>query len=100
MGVTKPVRLALRVKPGASRTAVGGRYDGPYGPALVVAVNAPASDGRATAAAVRAVAAALQVKPGQVAVRAGTTSRDKLLEVADPPEDFEDRVSQLREGPR
>ena len=41
----------VRVRPGASRTAVGGRYDGPLGPALVVAVTAPAVDGRATEAA-------------------------------------------------
>jgi uncharacterized protein YggU (UPF0235/DUF167 family) len=92
-----PVRLPLRVKPGASRTAVGGRYDGPYGPALVVAVNAPAVDGRATEAAVRAVAAALRVKPAQLSVRAGATSRDKLVEVADPPADLAERVGKLRD---
>ena len=44
---------------GASRTRVGGRYDGPHGPALVVAVHAPAVDGRATEAARRALAEAL-----------------------------------------
>ena len=37
--------IAIRVKPGASRTTVGGAYDGPYGPARVVAVNAPPSTG-------------------------------------------------------
>src|SRR6185369_13269764 len=56
------VTVAIRVRPGASRTAVGGRYDGPFGPALVVAVQAPAVEGRATEAAVRAVARALGVK--------------------------------------
>lgn len=90
--------MAVRVRPGASRTAVGGRYDGPYGPALIVAVNAPAVDGRATEAAVRAVARALRVRPADLSVRAGTTSRDKLFEVADPPGDLDERVRALREG--
>src|SRR5258706_9414224 len=93
------VRVAVRVKPGASRTAVGGRYDGPYGPAIVVSVNAPAVDGRATEAAVRAVAKALGVRRGSVAVRLGETSRDKLLEFTDPPPDLSERVVQLRDGP-
>jgi uncharacterized protein len=88
--------LAIRVRPGSSRAAVGGRYDGPYGPALVVAVQAPAVDGRATEAAVRAVAQALGVKPRTVQVRAGQTSRDKLLEIADPPSDLAERIETLR----
>ena len=88
--------LAIRVRPGSSRTAVGGRYDGPYGPALVVAVQAPAVDGRATEAAVRAVAQALGVKPRTVRVKAGATSRDKLLEIADPPADLGQRIDTLR----
>ena len=88
--------LAIRVRPGSSRTAVGGRYDGPYGPALVVAVQAPAVDGRATEAAVRAVAQALGVKPRTVRVKAGQTSRDKLLEIADPPADLGQRIDTLR----
>ena len=28
------VSVSVRVRPGASRTHVGGRYDGPHGPAL------------------------------------------------------------------
>ena len=92
------VRVAVRVKPGASRNAVGGRHDGPYGPALVVSVNAPAVDGRATEAAVRAVAKALRVPAGSVTIRLGQSSRDKLLEFTDPPADLTDRVERLRDG--
>jgi uncharacterized protein YggU (UPF0235/DUF167 family) len=91
------VRLAVRVKPGASRTRVGGCHDGPYGPALVVMVNAPAVDGRATAAAVQAVARILGVPAGRVAVRSGTTSRDKLLEITDPPAGLLERAAELRD---
>jgi uncharacterized protein YggU (UPF0235/DUF167 family) len=90
------VTLAIRVRPGSSRTAVGGRYEGPYGPALIVAVQAPAVDGRATEAAVTAVAQALGVKPRAVRVKAGQTSRDKLLEIADPPSDLSRRIDTLR----
>jgi uncharacterized protein YggU (UPF0235/DUF167 family) len=79
---------------------VGGRYDGRYGAAVVVAVNAPAVDGRATEAVLRATASALGLKRSAVAVRAGATSRDKLLAVADPPPDLADRVRTIRDGPR
>ena len=71
--------VAVRVRPGAGRTRVGGRYDGPHGPALVVAVGAPAVDGKATEAVRRALADALGVRPGDVALRVGATSRDKVF---------------------
>jgi uncharacterized protein YggU (UPF0235/DUF167 family) len=90
--------IAVRVKPGASRTRVGGRHDGPHGPALVVAVGAPAVDGRATAAALRAVAVALGLRPSALSVRSGAASRDKLFAVADPPGDLDERVRRLRDG--
>lgn len=90
--------LAIRVKPGASREAVRGRHEGPYGPALVVAVNAPAVDGRATEAALRAVARALGLRPAEVRLKLGATSRDKLLEIADPPADLASRISLLGDG--
>lgn len=89
--------IAVRVRPGASRTRVGGRYDGPYGPALLVAVDAPPVDGRATEAVVRAVARALGLRTRDVTLRTGSTSRDKLLAVADPPDDLPDRVAALRD---
>jgi uncharacterized protein len=87
-------RVAVRVKPGAKRTAVGGRYDGPHGPALIIAVTAPAVDGKATEAARRALAAALGVKPAAVTLRVGATSRDKVFEV---PMEAEERAERLRE---
>jgi uncharacterized protein YggU (UPF0235/DUF167 family) len=90
--------IAVRVKPAASRTAVGGRYDGPYGPALVVAVNAPPVDGRATEAVLRALAKVLRLRPAELTVRSGATSRDKLIEVADPPADLAARIDALRDG--
>jgi hypothetical protein len=76
---------------------VGGAYADP--PVLVVAVSAPAVDGRATEAALRAVAQALGVRPRQVSLVSGSTSRDKLVEVADPPADLPERLARLLAGP-
>ncbi|REE99700.1 DUF167 domain-containing protein [Thermomonospora umbrina] len=72
------VRVAIRVGPGASRTRVGGAH----GEALVVKVAARAVEGRATEAALRAVADALGVRRRDVTLVGGATSRDKVVEVA------------------
>jgi uncharacterized protein YggU (UPF0235/DUF167 family) len=93
-----PTLIAVRVKPGASRTAVGGVHPGRYGPALVVRVAAPAVDGRATAAVLRAVAEALGVRPAAVTLHQGATSRDKVLAVDGEPADLASRLSLLRDG--
>jgi len=69
--------VAVRVVPGARRTAVGGRR----GDALVVRVAAPAVEGKATEAALRAVADAFGVRRRDVALLAGATSRDKTLRI-------------------
>jgi uncharacterized protein YggU (UPF0235/DUF167 family) len=89
--------IAVRVKPGSSRTRVGGCYAGPHGPALVVAVNARAVDGRATEAARRALADSLGLRASSVTLRAGAASRDKLFSVEEPPADLVQRVQQLRD---
>lgn len=73
------MRVAVRVRPGASRTRVGGSH----GERLVVAVTARAVDGAATAAALEALAGALGVRPRHVTLVAGATSRDKVVEVSD-----------------
>jgi uncharacterized protein len=46
------VRIEVRVRPGARRDQVGGCWDGPHGPALLVVVRARAVDGRANEAVV------------------------------------------------
>lgn len=88
-----PVRLAVRVKPGAARTRVGGSY-GDAG-ALVVAVSERAVDGKATAAALLALARALGLSRGAVTLVSGAASRDKVVEVADPPADLGARIQAL-----
>ena len=76
-GQTGPVRVTIRVRPGAGRTVVGGAHDG----ALVARVAAPAVDGRATEAALAAVAEALGVRRREVHLVTGATSRTKVVEV-------------------
>lgn len=72
------VRVAIRVRPGAARAKVGGSY----GDALVVKVTARAVEGKATEAALRALAEALGVRRRDVHLVSGATSRDKVVEVA------------------
>jgi uncharacterized protein YggU (UPF0235/DUF167 family) len=65
---------------------------------VVVAVNAPPVDGRATEATRLALAKALGVRPAAVELRGGAASRDKLFTVTDPPADLADRIRALRDG--
>jgi uncharacterized protein YggU (UPF0235/DUF167 family) len=95
--VVPPFRVALRVRPGASRTRVGGRYG--EGPTVVVAVSARAVDGAATAAVLRAVAEAVGVRPHQVRLVHGSTSRDKVVEITQPPSDIAARIADLLDPP-
>ena len=74
---TGSVRVTIRVRPGAGRTVVGGGHDG----ALVVRVGARAVDGRATDAALAAVADAFGVRRSEVALVTGATSRTKVVDV-------------------
>jgi uncharacterized protein YggU (UPF0235/DUF167 family) len=91
------VTIAVRAKPGASRTRVGGSHLGPYGPALVVAVSARAVDGAANDAVVDAVAAALGIRRRDISLRVGRASRDKLL-VLEADRSMLDRIASLRDG--
>lgn len=69
-------RLALRVTPGAKREAVvieDGR--------LTVKVRAKPEDGKANAAVIALVAAALGEAPSRIELLRGATSREKLLQI-------------------
>jgi hypothetical protein len=71
------MKLQIRVRPGASATVVGGEHDG----ALVIRVAERAVDGKATDAALHALAKALSVRPADVRLVHGATSRTKLVEI-------------------
>jgi uncharacterized protein (TIGR00251 family) len=86
------MRFAIRVKPGAKRDAVGVERNG----ALVVAVKAPAVEGKANEAVRKALAAALGVRARDLVVVQGERARDKLVELADPPPGVQDLLAALR----
>jgi uncharacterized protein len=71
------VRVSIWVRPGSTRPGVGGEHDG----ALVVRVSPRAVDGKATAAALAAVAAAFGVRQHAITLVSGATSRTKIVDV-------------------
>lgn len=88
------MRIDIRVKPGASRTRVGGAY----GERLVVAVGARAVDGAATDAALAAVAEAFGARRREVTLALGVTSRDKTVEIDLPDDVVRARLAALLAG--
>jgi uncharacterized protein (TIGR00251 family) len=73
--VSSPIRLQLRVSPGAGRSAVVGRH----GAAWKLRVAAPAEDGRANGAVVGLLAETLGMPRRDVAIVAGRAARDKVV---------------------
>lgn len=69
--------MEIHVRPNASTRSVGGDFDG----ALIVRVVEPAESGRATEAALRAVAAAVDMPRHSVTLLMGPKNRRKLLEI-------------------
>jgi uncharacterized protein (TIGR00251 family) len=73
----RATRVRLRVTPAARQSAIVGRH----GDAWKVRVSAPADRGRANAALVELLAGSLGVPRPSVCVVAGTSSRDKVVEL-------------------
>ncbi|PHX75526.1 MAG: hypothetical protein CK545_04625 [Actinobacteria bacterium] len=72
------MRLAIRVKPGASRSEVGGLV----GEELVVDITAQAHNGKANKAAIAALAEALGVGKSRLQIVKGATFRSKVVEIS------------------
>ncbi|MFO7194210.1 MAG: DUF167 domain-containing protein [Thermocrispum agreste] len=89
--MTSSVRFAVRVKPNAKRNHVGGAR----GDALVVAVTAPAVDGKANEAVTKALAAAFDVRRQHVHIVTGLRGRDKVVELDPAPPEAERRLAEL-----
>jgi len=77
VGGERGLRVALRVHPRAARAQVGGSVAG----ALVVRVRQAPTDGRATTAALVALADALGVARRRVRLVTGASSRSKVVEI-------------------
>ena len=85
------LRIAIRVRPGATHAGVGGSV----AERLLVRVNARAVDGKATDAALRALAEAFHVRPAAVTLVSGATTRDKIVEIAGDSEELAVRLAAL-----
>ena len=71
------MRVAIHVRPSAANSMVGGEHGG----VLVVRVVEPPDKGRATAAALKAVADELGVPRRCVKLTSGATSRRKVIDI-------------------
>ena len=69
--------LEIRVRPNAKQNRVGGVVGEP--PRLVVAVQAPAVDGKANEAVLKVVAKAFELRPRDISIVHGELARDKRL---------------------
>lgn len=85
------MRVAIHVRPGMRAARVGGAHDD----ALVVRVRERAIDGKATEAALSALASALDVRRRDVDLVTGKTSRVKVVEI---PDSAGDRYLELRDA--
>ena len=90
-GYRAALRVAVRVRPGAARTAVGGRH----ADALVVRVTGRPAGVAVTQVVLRAVAEAFGVPRRDVTLVTGATSRDKVIDIAGPPAPLARRLGEL-----
>jgi uncharacterized protein YggU (UPF0235/DUF167 family) len=92
------MRVSVRVKPGSSRTRVGGQYgesSADQGAVLIVVVAQRAVDGAATEGVLKAVAKAFGLRRSDVELVKGHTSRTKVLEVRGDEQDLAARLAEL-----
>ena len=83
----------IRVRANASNNKVGGTAGDP--PRLVVAVQAPAVDGKANSAILKELAKAFGLRSRDFAILSGETSRDKRIQVTGDSEIISKRYGEL-----
>jgi uncharacterized protein YggU (UPF0235/DUF167 family) len=92
------MRVSVRVKPGASKTKVGGQYGesaAGQDAILIVFVAQRAVDGAATKGVMKAVAKAFGLRPADVELVRGATSRTKVLELRGDDRGLAARLAEL-----
>jgi len=75
--VSDQLLIEIRVRPNSSRNKVGGTAGEP--PRLVVAVQAPAVDGKANQAVIKELAKAFDIRARDFTIVFGELGRDKRL---------------------
>jgi len=71
------ISLQVMARPGSSRRGIAGL--GPHG--LMIAVHAPAAEGRANAELIEVIAGALAIPRSTIAIERGLRGRIKLLRI-------------------
>jgi uncharacterized protein (TIGR00251 family) len=90
--------LEIRVRPNASRNKVGGTAGDP--PRLIVAVQAPAVDGKANAAVIKELATAFDLRARDFTIVHGELARDKRLIVKGNEIELAKRLEELSGDPK
>ena len=90
--------LEIRVRPNSSRNKVGGSAGDP--PRLVVAVQAPAVDGKANAPVIKELANAFNLRARDFTIVYGELGRDKRLLVSGDAELLQARYEELIGEPK
>ena len=93
-----PFLLEIRVRPNTSRNKVGGSVGEP--PRLVVAVQAPAVDGKANQAVIKELAAAFNLRARDFTIVFGELGRDKRLLVEGEELALQTRLEELLGEPK
>ena len=92
-----PFLLEIRVCPNTSRNKVGGSVGQP--PRLVVAVQAPAVDGKANHAVIKELAKAFDLRARDFTIVFGELGRDKRLLVEGDEETLQGKLEELMGEP-
>ena len=90
------LRLAVRVTPRARKSAIGEMTaDADGRPLLGVRLAAPPVEGAANEELVRFLAASLDIRKNQIAIRSGETGRTKLLHLSGDPDSLAAKLETL-----
>ena len=90
--------IEIRVRPNSSRNKVGGVAGDP--PRLIVAVQAPAVDGKANEAVIKELAKAFDCRARDFTIVFGELGRDKRLLVQGDLETLTKKYAELLEDPK
>ena len=93
-----PFLLEIRVRPNSSRNKVGGSTGEP--PRLVVAVQAPAVDGKANQAVIKELANVFNLRSRDFTIVFGELGRDKRLLVEGDEKTLQARLEELMGEPK
>ena len=93
--MSEQLLIEIRVRPNSSRNKVGGVVGDP--PRLVVAVQAPAVDGKANEAVIKELAKAFDCRARDFTIVFGEVGRDKRLLISGEVVELEKKYQELQQ---